>query len=401
MSRKKNARAPEAPDAARLSARGLDPADPRAALASLASNWGSEPELEAWAVRLSGGLDDADVGGMLHGLQSRTKAKAVHREIKRALYKLEQRGHWSPPTSPTPPSARELLGPDVEDAPLGWLSPIDPTGTRLVWMARRSAGAVASLSAVLAEDHGVREFHAGKTTRKALREAHREIAQRSGIPLTEAPWEWVYELIRRAHEQTKEGQHREVPRVLKTLAPDAPRDPAPAVDSLLDRASVAEDEAALTASAELLGQPEVGAWLLPLPWMDETLGKLSETESSLLVVSPTAQEERMREVFDEAIGNLLDDGARRERFADRLEESAFLLAKRGATDHARSSLAAAIAARGGKPIAEIPVLAEITRRSIALGLQARATKKVEEEKSSLVVTPQQAMAEEQRARRER
>jgi len=52
-------------------------------------------------------------------------------------------------------------------------------------------------------------------------------------------------------------------------------------------------------------------------------------------------------------------------------------------------------------MSEIPVLAEITRRSLALGLRARESKKVEEETSSLVVTPQQAMAEQQRARRGR
>ncbi|MDG2308923.1 MAG: hypothetical protein P8R42_30435 [Candidatus Binatia bacterium] len=400
MSRKKKTREPSAPDAAQFAAKGLDPAEPKAVLATLAKNWGAEPEFEAWVVGKVGGLDDHEVGGILHQLQDATPSKDVRREIKRALYKLEQRGHWKTPTE-APPSARDLLGPE-EDAPLGWLSPIDPTGTRLVWMARRTGGGMASLSAVIDEDHGIREFHSGKTTRKALREAHREIAQRSGIGLTDAPWEWVHDLLRRAHEKTERGRHPDVPSVLKTIAPDAATAaPPPAVDSLLDRATVAADEAALTASAELLSEPEVGAWLLPLPWMEDTLGKLSDTGSSVLVVSPSAQEERVAEAFDDAISQLLDDEARRNRFADRLEESAFLLAKRGANAHARSALAAGIAAREGKPILEIPVLAEITRRSLALGLRARETKKVEEEKSSLVVTPQQAMAEDQRARRGR
>jgi len=401
MSRKKKAKGPRAPDAAVLAEKGLDPDDPKGALTTLEPAWGAEPDLEEWVVSLAGALADDEVGGLLHALEGRTEAKGVRREIKRALYKLEQRGHWHAPDAPPPPSARELMGEDDPDVPQGWLSPIDPTGTRLVWMARRIAGGMASLSAVIAEDHGIREFHSGKTTRKALRDAHKEIAERSGIPLAEAPWGWVHELLTRALEQTERGRFPDAARVLKTMSADATVDPTPAVDRVLDRVEVGGDETALTNSAELLGEPEVGTWLLPLPWMEETLEKLADTESSVVVVSPEAQEERMRETFEAAVDQLLDDEARRARFADRLEESAFLLATRGADGHARSALAAAIAARGGKAISQIPVLAEITRRSLALGLRARESKKVEEEKSSLVVTPQQAMAEQERARRGR
>ena len=402
MSRsRKKTPGPRAPDAARLAAAGLDPADPKASLARLGDRWGDEPDLEAWVVSLAGRMDDAEVGGILHGLEARTTNKNVRREIKRALYRLEQRGHWSPPDAPPPPTARELLGPDEVDAPAGWLSPIDPTGTRLVWMARKVPGGMASLSAVISEDHGIREFHSGKTTRNALRDAHKEIAQRSGIPLTEAPWPWVHHVLRDAFERTERGRFPDVPRVLETIAPDAPEDPPPAVDGVLDRSDVSNDGEALAASAELLGEPEIGTWLLPLPWMEETLGKLADTESSVVVVSPAAQEERMRETLEEGVRTLLDDEARRSRFASRLEESAFLIARRGDVPHARSALAAAIATREDTPIAEIPVLAEITRRSLALALQMRSSEKKEKDESSLVVTPQQAMAEQQRARRGR
>lgn len=402
MSRpKKKTRSPKTPDAARIAAAGLDPADPKASLARLGDRWGAEPDLDAWVVSLAGRIDDAEVGGLLHGLEERTTDKSVRREIKRALYRLEQRGHWAAPNAPAPPTARELLGDDEVDAPTGWLSPIDPTGTRLVWMARKVPGAVASLSAVISEDHGIREFHSGKTTRSALRDAHREIAQRSGIPLTEAPWPWVHLVLRDAFERTERGRFPDVPRVLKTLAPDPPENPPPAVDGVLDRADVSNDAEALAASAELLGEPEIGTWLLPLPWMEETLGKLADTESSLVVVSPAAQEERMRETLEEGVQTLLDDDARRRRFAHRLEESAFLIARRDDLPHARSALAAAVAAREGRPIAEIPVLAEITRRSLALALKMRSSEQKEKDESSLVVTPQQAMAEQQRARRGR
>jgi len=390
-----------APDATRLARLGIDAADPRTALAKLAPTWGAEPDLEAWVVDQAGRLDDDGVGSSLHALEERTTDKAVRREIKRALYRLEQHGHWKAPEGPPPPSARDLLGQGDEPA-LGWLSAIDPTGTRLVWMARRTGGGMTSLSAVIGEEHGIREFHSGKTTRRALREAHKEIAERGGIPLVEAPWQWTYELVRRAHELTERGRFPEVPRVLQALVPHPPATPpSPPVDALLDRVATEADEAALAESADLLREPEIGTWVLPLPWLEAALEKLENVRSSVLIVSPAAQEERLREAMEESTDLLLDPEDRRTRFADRLEESAFLLHARGARARARSALAAAGAARAGRRISDIPVLAEITRRSLALAMQARAAEQAEQEKTALVVTPQQAAAERERARRRR
>ncbi len=396
MGRKKKTPAGAAPDAARLAARGVDGVEPLDALRRLSAQWGDDPEIDAWAVERAAGLQDPAVGALLHELEERSADKRVRREIKRALYRLQQRGLWQPPDAPAPPRTRDLMGP-AEDAPQAWLSPIDPTGTRLVWMARTTAGAVATLSAVVNEDQGIREFHSGKTTRKALRESHREIAQRSGIPLVEAPWAWVLESLRTAFERTEKGRFPEVPNVLSTLAPRAPVEPpAPPIEARLDRAEVAGDEEALAASAALLGEREVGTWVLPISWLEETLEKLSEADGSLLVVSPAATEERRREMVERAVDQILDPADRRTRFADRLEESAFLLVERDAAPSARQAFAASIAARAGTPIARIPILAEITRRSLALAFQARAQKGQEDAQSSLVLTPQQAMAEQQR-----
>ena len=204
MGRTKKSRETIAPDPARLEAKGIDGADPLAALAKLAETWGAEPDLEAWVVGRVGALHDDEAGARLHALESRTTDKGVRREIKRALYRLGQHGHWRAPDAPEPPSTRDLLGPDEDDAE-GWLSPIDPTGSRLVWMARRTSGGMVSLSAVIGEDHGIREFRSGITTRKALREAHKEIAERSGIRLVEAPPQWTHELVRRGDAADRSG----------------------------------------------------------------------------------------------------------------------------------------------------------------------------------------------------
>jgi len=400
---KKHRSAPAGPIVERLEARGLDASAPLAALDGLASTWGTDPELEAYVIELVGGFDDDSAGAKLAALAERTSSKAVRREIKRALYRLEQRGRWKPPEAPAPPRARDLLGP-ADDATEAWMSRIDPLGGRLVWMARRHGSGVASLSALIDEDAGIREFRSGETTRKSLREAQREITRETGIGLVEVPWEWAHEVLRRAFARTERGRFPETPSVLKALAPHASADSEHVrhpIDALLDRAAVAEDESALAGSTQALAEPETGGWLLPLGWLEKALDSFSEADSSLVVVSPALKEERLRESFEGAVATILDAPDRRERFADRLEETAYLLARRGAEAAARGTLAAALAARAGRPITEIPILADVTRRSLALAFEARAERQAEAAKSSLVMTPQQALAEQQRQRARR
>jgi hypothetical protein len=87
---------------------------------------------------------------------------------------------------------------------------------------------------------------------------------------------------------------------------------------------------------------------------------------------------------------------RRELYATRFDETAYLLARRGQLDVARALVAAAEATRGGRPVADIPVLAQITAASLAIAAQLRLRQAREESSSSLIVTPQQALEEQRR-----
>src|SRR5262249_31596046 len=160
--------------------------DPASALDALERSWGREPDVEAAAVAWLGAAGGAGAGARLPALAPRARSKARQNEVRRGPSRPRPRGARGPAGRPPPPaapprSARELLGP-ADDEPEAWLSEIDPTGTRLLWMARRAGDGVASLSAVVNDVAGLLEFHAGETTRKALRQAHRDLAARSKIP---------------------------------------------------------------------------------------------------------------------------------------------------------------------------------------------------------------------------
>jgi hypothetical protein len=381
----------------RLASRGLSADQPLRALDALEPGWGTDGELEAAVAALLGASNDADAGPRLARLAVRTTDKHVKREIKRALYKLEQRGLWHAPEAPPPPAARDLLGPS-EDEPEAWLSAIDPSGSRLIWMARRSGSGMASLSALVSETKGLQEFYAGGTTRKALRQAQRDLSVRNGIQLVEAPWAHADALLVRAVSLGAEpGQAAEVARVRREVVPHPPASqPRPPVDALVDRASAAQDDQALALSASALGERELAGWLLPREWVDDALPAIEEAQGSLVIVSPQQREERSRTALERAVEDALAAPERRELFAARLEETAYLLARRGQIDLARALVAATDATRAGRKIVDVPVLAQIAARSFGLAFELRAEKARDESRSSLIVTPQQALAEQRR-----
>jgi hypothetical protein len=375
---------------------------PLEALDRLEAAWGSAPEIEARVVAALGASHEPEAARRLAALEARS-TKAVRREIRRALYKLEQRGLWSPPAPAPPPRASELLG-IHEGEPEAWLSSIDAGGNRLAWIARSIPNAVVTLSTVISDTAGMRDLHAGETTRKALAKARKDLASRHGTPLVEAPWQHVDALVARAYELTQDRSAvTEYPQARALVVPHpAPGPVSPPIDALVERSDVGGDPDALAASGEALREPELAGWLLPLEWLQATIDELEGAQQSVLVLSPVQKEERARVAFGRALDEVLDPPERRELYAGRLDETAYLLARRGALAHARALVAAAVALRGGKPISAIPVLAELTRASLALAVQVHAEEAREQAKSSLIVSPAQALAEAQarsRARR--
>lgn len=395
MSRKRAARLAAARDLLRRE--GHDAERPLELLASLAPRWGERPELERAVTLLAAESDEAGVGESLAELLERSADRDLRREIKRALFRLGQRGRWKAPEPPPPPSTADLLGP-AETAPEAWLSAFDPTGVRVLWLSRRIPDGVATISAIASEDSGLLEFQAGQTTRRALRRMQAELETRTGLRLVAAPWEHVCWLIRDAWERAADRQRwGDVPAALRSVSPRLPASPPAApIDAILDRAAVAADAAALTSSAKALEEPEISSWILPRPWLEAAAEELSSEPPSLVVLPPAQERERRAQRLARVSGEMIAPAERRERIARRLEDTAHLLAERAALEPARRTLAAAIALRTGRPVEEIPLVAALAERSLALLLAAREEGAREAARSSLVVTPAQALAEARR-----
>ncbi len=380
-----------------LQALGLEPGDPTACLRALASDWGERPEAAEAALVLAGMHGDATTAALLGELATRAVPRPLRRALRQALHRLARRG-FTPPAAekPAPAPATSML--DVE----AWITPIDPSGHQLLWLARRISGGNLTLSAVVHEDGLLRELGGGEGSRRELREAQAALARDTPFRLVTAPAPWVLWRISAALDATPDRsrwpQARTTLLRFGTLPSAAPPHP---IHARIDAEALAGAPEALARSGSLLEEPEARGWLLPPAWLESTLDEVGQARQSLLVVSPAQQSERVGTALEGGVATILDPPERRSRLAQRLEDTAWLVAHRDAPDLARAALAAAVATRAGRPIAEIPALADLTRRSLGLALRGRVQDESEASASSLVLTPGQAAAEAARHRQRR
>src|SRR5512139_1860350 len=158
---------------------------PDAGVDALRAVAGRAPDADLAIADRLGKLASAESVDALIALEAGTTDKLVHREVRRALYRLEQRGLRPPPAAPVVPAV--TLGPSLE----GYLSAVDGGGDQLLWLVKPRPAGVLHLFAVVNDPDGLREVEVTETTRKAVRAARQELHDRHAIDMIEADWGYV------------------------------------------------------------------------------------------------------------------------------------------------------------------------------------------------------------------
>jgi hypothetical protein len=312
------------------------------------------------------------------GVEETALPKAGRKALRRVVHGLRARG-----IAPAPPPPRKVVAtlPRVEEEiEAAFLSSIDPSGARVAYLVESAAGAGARLfEMVLDEERGVIEFSAYTATRGEARRFVRTALAREGSPATEVPPDSLRALLARI----AAGQlpDRAFPRAfaewrsrVTTHPPDAQTPGELARAELGNPAPEAGKRA-----AELVAAGELGPWPAPVPVLRKVAEDLQEALKSRLIVSGAQRRDRSEAALQEAIA-LVFDPVRTERTAARLEETAYILWKRGREDDARACLAAARGLREG-PAVDQPVARALLEAALGPVLE----KLREEEKSSLIV----------------
>ncbi len=346
----------------------------------------------AIAARLGAIVETASAAA-LRDLEQRSADKAVHKEVRRALYRLEQKGLATPAAAPSAPLA--TAAPAIE----GYFSAIDGNGDQLVWLVKARPSGVAHLYAVINDPEGLREVEMFDTSRKTLRAARQSLHDRNEIDMVEADWRYCdFVLDRAAHWATARqhpmsGDYGRLRAVLIGTPVQAMR---PLIFAHLDADAVRNRPELLAESASVLEQKEFRTWFFERDKLAPFLDEVKQIQNSPIVLPEAQQQERIRMVV-EKVGEQLFGGEAQASWVRRLEEMAYIFHATRRPEVAERTLAAALALEASTQAGKgIPLCETIASVGMTFWLRMEKQQEAEESRSQLVVTPQQALRDAQR-----
>ncbi len=373
---------------AKLKEMGFDPAaPPDQALAALRALRGKPGVGNAAIASALGKLTLPGAADMLAEMETQASG-AERREIRRALFKLRQRG--ISPTAEAVPAAgpRPALGAPPETTTLSaLLSPIDAEGARIVWIFKsRPQGGVNRLWGLATESEGLVSVRIAALSRRELRAERAELEKRAALKMIEADWRLADFILCEAYRLTPEAHRREAGNFFALRAEIIASSP-PADFTHPVYAELAA-EAAADPSPELLKEPEIAAWKLPddevKPYADEVRG----LRESTIILNQVLQQERVDAVVGRALAELLS-GDRATRVRRRLEDTAYYMARTGRRTAAGWAAAAAAKIRDGAELKRFTFFQGFIRTQ--LGEILAEQRQREEQEPRLIMTPAEAM----------
>ena len=354
---------------------------PEAQLAELLAG----PDGAALAAAL-GEFPTEAVGRLLATFAPHARDRATRKELRRALYRIRQRGVLVP----EPPAAPAAAPRGADGAPEGFVTAFDGHGDRLIWLTRPLAGGETLLiAAQLNEPEGLRDLQVGTVSRKQLRAARQRLAADTGLRMVAADWRQLDALLIEGHERAAAtDEKRDYLRVRPRLTSEPPLPAAEPGSSRAPAPSAQEIEALVAGSADLLGEPELRTWWPSSEAAAPFLEEMTAVHDSPLVLSRAQAEERLREILQRAARALYPPAV----VARRLEGTAYVMGETGRSHAARLALAAAAALRERPQTGdETPLVAALVRRALGSLLATEQQQREEQRRSALVVTPGEAL----------
>ncbi|HEU4367742.1 MAG TPA: hypothetical protein VFV05_05865 [Methylomirabilota bacterium] len=312
-------------DAAVAAPARLDPA-PLAALATAAPE-ALDDTLRAFA--------DAHGAAALPVLQSLTAGRTdrvVRRAARRALYRLAQRGVQPPPG----PAPRPVVERRAERAARAWLSGVDGSGSRAVWVLFEGPWSGLALCSLIVNDEaGVMDVAGGGITKKRLETELAGLRASQKLPWVEVEPARALAVVgeavalHRARGTTPPAAFGRWERLFSPSEPAAPP-------------SRAADAALVEGAASLLELPELAGWFLEPEAVQADALDLLQARESKLVVSDQIKAEREEAIIGRVVERELGPDVRR-RWARRLDAMAFIFQATERPEQAALAEAAAAA----------------------------------------------------------
>ena len=311
--------------------------------------------------------------------------KPARKSLRRALHRMRSRGF---DLQSEDVAERVARLPTIDESIEGALvSPLDPRGSRMVYLvASHPGGGARVYEALLDAQEGVIEFRTYDTGRARARQFLRDVARRREAAMVEVEAGAARALLAQA--EADQPSHRSLPRAFVEARTHLQLEEAGATPGDCARESLGapEDgrEAALGRLEQRILGRELGPWPPPASALEDVAKALQEQSSGGLVVSEATRRERVRGILGDAAGEIYDQ-ALRLATARRLREEAFLAWRAEREDEARDCLAGAEAFEAGDGERELAVA--FLEATLGPLLEQLETAPAEEEPSSLLAKP--------------
>lgn len=354
---------------------------------SLLPFFGKDPEFDGQVAERLATIAHVKVAVLLQRMLQVSDKKKVQKIIRRALYRLKNRGIA---IEEIPPKKEEsILRPLQAEPPKGFGGGFDFMGHRFLLLVIPHTGrGWRVMRGVTSDTKGLIEFSGEEMTRKGFKAFFEEIQGKSSFPLVEMEPSYVGFLYVQAYQLTleKKGILPQDFLSLKSEIEGIKKEyDKPLIYLYLQAEELAGDDRVLRRGGDLLKADLFQSWRIEEDQIRPYADEVWEAEESKIVLNQAQKEVRFQAIYQKALSELFS-GEKRFLYKRRLEEMAYLLFKLGKEEEAKVSLAAALDLE--KPLNLIqpnPFLFQLVIKSIFTLLAEAYEKKVKE--PSLIVKP--------------
>ena len=301
----------------------------------------------------------ADALPALTALASDRAERSVRRAAKRALYRLAQRG-----IAPAPAQRRVVVVErQPERAVRAWISAIDGSGSRAVWIVFEAAyGGLKLCSLIVNDEIGIVEVAGGDITRKRLDRELTALRAEQKLPWVETEPARALGLVAAAltlHDERGTSPPADFARWRPFFSAAGPL-------AAVDQAAAPVDENLLERSTALLELPEMMGWFIDPESVQAEALEVLQARESRLVVSDQIKSEREEAILARALERGFPPDART-RWAHRLREMAWIFEATGRPEPARLATSAAAGfADLARDLRRHPLARAMARRALEL-----------------------------------
>jgi hypothetical protein len=354
---------------------------------SLQDHFGKDPQIDLAVVFTLGRIAEAAAVEALEKIEDYARDKVLRKEIRRALFKLSQKGLAVPEARTSGSTGVASLLKSASDVE-AYLSAVDGAGGRLLWIVKPQAGhGLQTIQAMLSDREGLLRLGGAQIRRKELRNMRREIKEKHDIEMIPLPWEYADQTLYDAYEKTKAQGRSGFENFHELRAGIAAGKPKQQEHPIYRRLN-ADDVTGGSwreQSRLLLEEPELRFWFLDEDWATPYLSQLEEAKSSRLVLNQVQKEERLAGIVRDAV-KAFCAGEIGPVLQHRMEDMALYFLETGRDDAARLSLAVAIQIGTGDPgPLDISFLTGLVQKSFGYYLSQQRTKEADE--PSFIVKP--------------